>query len=257
MTTSLKPSNPVQAVWQAFDHAADSYDHASQLQHLSADYLYSLMTAESERPSDPAAQWLDVGSGTGAMAKKLAADGRTVIAVDQSPAMLAHVHEVAAIQTLQADMRKLPLADQSVDALVSHFALHWLQAAEVLPELVRVVKPGGILWLAFPIEGSLADVVARYPLLPVFDFPPARQWREAVTDLAQLEVVAVQAQLWSQAFPSLRELLHSLKRMGGNRTGRAQQPVAPAVFRTWLRDEWPITLQYQVLYLQLRVKSSS
>jgi ubiquinone/menaquinone biosynthesis C-methylase UbiE len=251
MTISLPSSSPDQAVWQAFDHAADSYDRASHLQHLSAEALYRLMQANFAQGG--VQRWLDVGCGTGGMAKLLAAAGCSVIAVDQSPAMLAHVREMASIETLQADMRHLPLADGAVDGLVSHFALHWLEPQAVLPELCRVVKSGGTLWLALPVAGSLAAVIARYPELPVFDFAPAALWQQALAGLP-VEIVSITSQRWSQTYPNLRELLHSLKLMGGNRLGRLQQPVSPAEFRTWLRDERPIALEYQVLYVQLRVR---
>jgi len=256
MTTPLRTTNPDQAVWQAFDHAADSYDRASHLQHLSADALYALIAVDGF-VQDQVVQsrlWLDAGCGTGVMAKKLAASGCSVLAVDQSPAMLTHIPEMSTIQTLQADLRHLPLAAGSVDGVVSHFALHWLAPEAVLPELCRVVRPGGVLWLALPVAGSLAAVQARYPALPVFDFAPATLWLEALTRLP-VDILHVSEQLWSEDYPNLRELLHSLKQMGGNRLGRAQQPVSPACFRAMLRDEQPIMLEYQVLYLKLSVQS--
>ncbi|MET0329954.1 MAG: class I SAM-dependent methyltransferase [Dyella sp.] len=53
------------------------------------------------------------------------------------------------IATLTADMRWLPLADASIDTVVSSMAIHNLAHAEAraqaIAEIVRVLKPGGLL----------------------------------------------------------------------------------------------------------------
>ncbi|MFA9203697.1 MAG: methyltransferase domain-containing protein, partial [Flavobacteriales bacterium] len=196
-------------------------------------------------------QWLDLGCGTGAIAKKIAKHHQPVHAVDQSPAMLAHVVGVEGVTPVQADIRQLPFADQSIDRIASHFALHWL-GPTILPELCRVMRSGGMLWLAIPVQGSFASVHRRYPDLPLFDFLPAEAWLSVAAEQA-VEVVSVTEKCWSQPFDHLQDLLHTLKLMGGHRLGRSQMPVSLAQFRAWLRDVEPIALEYQVLYMQLRV----
>jgi arsenite methyltransferase len=51
------------------------------------------------------------------------------------------------IKIIEADLRSLPLADESVDVVVSNLVLHNLKGNEarerVVHELVRVLKPGG------------------------------------------------------------------------------------------------------------------
>jgi ubiquinone/menaquinone biosynthesis C-methylase UbiE len=243
-------SAPDIAVWQAFDHAAENYDRVSVLQRQSADFLLDLMRQSGEFSHGTGRQWLDAGCGTGTVAKKIALQGHPVIALDQSPAMLAHVQDIDGIQPLQADIHHLPVSESSMDRLVSHFALHWL-GPMILSELCRVVKPEGVLWLAIPVQGSFSSVRERYPALPVFDFLPAEVWLDAVS-AQSVEVVSVCEKRWSQSFKTLQDLLHMLKLMGGHRLGRAQLPVPFATFRSWLRDVEPIALEYHVLYLQLR-----
>lgn len=244
-------STPDAAVWQAFDHAAENYDRVSLLQRQSADFLFDLMQQSDEFTSSTLRQWLDVGCGTGFIAKKIALQGRQVIALDQSPAMLAHVHGVEGIETIQSDIRHLPFVERSMDGVVSHFALHWLSPS-ILPELCHVVKPSGVLWLAMPVQGSFASVHARYPQLPIFDFSAAEDWINTASEQA-VEVLSVVEKRWSQPFNHLQDLLHTLKLMGGHRLGRAQAPIPPAQFRAMLRDVEPIALEYHVLYIQLRV----
>lgn len=244
-------NTPDVAVWQAFDHASASYDRVTLLQRESADFLFELMQVSGEFLFAHSQQWLDVGCGTGAIAKKIASQYQNVFALDQSPAMLSHVAGVDGITPVQADIRHLPLLDQSIDHMASHFALHWL-GPTIFPELCRVMRSGGVMWLAMPVQGSFASVHQRYPDLPLFDFLPAEAWMSAATAQA-IEVVSVTEKCWSQPFNHLQDLLHTLKLMGGHRLGRAETPVPLSQFRTWLRDDQPIALEYQVLYMQLRV----
>lgn len=242
-------NSPDIAVWHAFDHAAEHYDQASVLQRQSAQFFFDWIQQKEQHFLQPI-EWLDAGCGTGAMAKRIAAQGQRVFAVDQSPAMLTHIQGIDGITPVQADIHHLPFADSCMDRLVSHFALHWL-GPTILSELCRVVKTNGVLWLAIPVQGSFASVRTRYPELPVFDFLPAEVWMDAAAKQS-VEVVAVCEKRWSQTFATLQELLHMLKLMGGHRLGREQAPVPLATFRSWLRDAEPIALEYQVLYLQLR-----
>ncbi len=238
------------AVWQAFDHAAERYDRFSALQQQSADFLFKMMQQRGQIEAGAMKQWLDIGCGTGLVAKKIAAQGARVIALDQSTAALAHMQGIDQIETIQADIRQLPFDDCSIEGMVSHFALHWLNPS-ILPELCRVATPGSVLWLAMPVHGSFASVQARYPELPIFHFATADEWRDAAS-AQKFEIISTVEKCWSQPFHHLQDLLHTLKLMGGHRLGRKQTPVPIAQFRAWLREAEPIALEYQVLYMQLR-----
>jgi len=96
-----------EAIWQAFDHAAPSYDRVSILQRQSADFLFQWMIAGNAFKSESVSQWADVGTGTGALAKRLVEQQQQVFAIDQSPAMLAQLQSLVGIQTIQADMRDI------------------------------------------------------------------------------------------------------------------------------------------------------
>lgn len=97
---------------------------------------------------------VDLGAGTGLLALFLAPRVESVVAVDLSEPMLERLEERAAadgarnVTTLAADLRRLPLEDESVTLVVSNYAFHHLDDAGkelALSEARRVLRPGGRL----------------------------------------------------------------------------------------------------------------
>jgi ubiquinone/menaquinone biosynthesis C-methylase UbiE len=97
---------------------------------------------------------VDLGAGTGLLTLALAPVVREVIAIDISPAMLHRLEEHASelgitnITTMEADLRVLPLDDQSVTLAVSNYTFHHLADHEkelALAEVRRVLAPRGRL----------------------------------------------------------------------------------------------------------------
>ncbi len=122
---------------------------------LGADYEKAFAGSKAHRRSlewllgrlAPGSRVLDVGSGTGRpTAETLAAAGHDVLGVDVSPVMV----ELAARQVPRAafrcaDIREVPLADASFDAVCVYFSLLQLDRREqtdLIRRLVRALKPG-------------------------------------------------------------------------------------------------------------------
>jgi ubiquinone/menaquinone biosynthesis C-methylase UbiE len=99
---------------------------------------------------------LDVGAGTGITARALAGRGLEVVGVDtcaddlQVAGALTEDADIAGrIRYLVSDAARLPVPDGHFGSAVAVDFLHHLDAGEpVLRELVRVVKPGGLIVLA-------------------------------------------------------------------------------------------------------------
>ncbi len=100
---------------------------------------------------------LDVGSGPGSVTASLARaagpDG-LALGVDISEPMLARAVRAEAgpqVGFLRADAQRLPLRDQTVDAVVSIAVLQLIpDPAAALSEIARVLRPGGRLAVMVP-----------------------------------------------------------------------------------------------------------
>ncbi|MDE3131810.1 MAG: class I SAM-dependent methyltransferase [Acidobacteriota bacterium] len=99
---------------------------------------------------------LDLGAGSGLLALAVAPSVAHVTAIDYSPAVYrllqtrARDRAIANLTVTVADARDLPLADASLDLVLSNYCLHHVSDEDklvALRELARVLRPGGRLVL--------------------------------------------------------------------------------------------------------------
>ena len=116
---------------------------------------------ERGRPSYPpeAIDWLlppgardvlDLGAGTGKLTTRLVERGLDVVAVDPIAEMLEVLRtSLPRTPALLGTAEDIPLDDNSMDAVLVAQAWHWFDPARAIPEVARVLRPGGRLGLVW------------------------------------------------------------------------------------------------------------
>jgi SAM-dependent methyltransferase len=114
----------------------------------------------------------DLGAGTGKLTRALIATGARVIAVEPGDAMLAELRRVLpGVEAVRGAAEAIPLADETLDAITAGSAFHWFRHEEALPELHRVLRPGGalgVLWNSRDHERLLQQQISELikPFVP-------------------------------------------------------------------------------------------
>jgi ubiquinone/menaquinone biosynthesis C-methylase UbiE len=128
---------------------------------------------ERGRPTYPtvAVQWmlgdrpvtvLELGAGTGKLTRVIAGLGHDVHATDPDRAMLQVLErEVPGVRTAQASAEDIPLGDASVDVVIAAQAFHWFDLDRALPEVARVLRPGGRVCLVWNTRNEKIPWVRR------------------------------------------------------------------------------------------------
>jgi SAM-dependent methyltransferase len=131
----------------------------------------ALAWADERLDLGPGRRVLDVGAGTGKLTRGLIELGARVVAVEPGPAMLARLRQaVPEAEAYSGSAEAIPLPDASVDAAVAGQAYHWFDPVLAVPELHRVLRPGGgvaLFWnwwdLRDPLQARLAKLLGLAP----------------------------------------------------------------------------------------------
>jgi ubiquinone/menaquinone biosynthesis C-methylase UbiE len=138
-----------------------------------------LETYLTDIPFPPPARVLEVGCGTGAIARVLARwpGVGAVEGIDPSPILLARARQLAdglpGLSFTEADGRALPFDDHSFDVVIFHTTLCHVPGPErALAEAHRVLRPGGCAGI---FDGDYATLT-----LAVDDADPLQACADAV-----------------------------------------------------------------------------
>ncbi|WP_027342308.1 class I SAM-dependent methyltransferase [Hamadaea tsunoensis] len=104
---------------------------------------------------------LDLGAGTGLLTRVLQNTGHDVVSVDPDERMLAVLATHAGTKPLLGSAERIPLPDGSVDAVMVGQAYHWFTPERALPEIRRVLRPGGVLAPVWNVRDEHVPWVAR------------------------------------------------------------------------------------------------
>jgi SAM-dependent methyltransferase len=148
-------------------------DHMSQRPEPALSFGAVADAYDRARPSYPreAAAWLvgsefahvlELGAGTGRLTEQVQALGHRVLATDPLEPMLRHlVRRLPATRAVLATAEQIPLRGRSVDVVVGAQSFHWFELDRALPEIARVLRPGGHLGLAWNLRDERVPWVRR------------------------------------------------------------------------------------------------
>lgn len=168
----------------------------------------------------PATAVLDLGAGTGKLTDAVVGrPGVTVTAVDPDPAMLARLRErLPAVDARIGPAEEIPLPDAAVDAVLVGQAWHWFDQLRAVPEIARVLRPGGVLAVVWNDDDASVGWVDGYhhamhpeqlprmgsreaddhPEDPGFEPPTRRQFPHPLPMTAEGLVATVATHSWAQ-----------------------------------------------------------
>jgi ubiquinone/menaquinone biosynthesis C-methylase UbiE len=190
---------------QAVDHATAPDARADEHARRAASFGAVAAAYARHRPDYPIAaiRWalepatesgrpiraLDLGAGTGKLTAQLVnppvgtapvgvatdAVAAEVVAVEPDPAMLAELRRhLPGVTAMAGRAEAIPLPDASVDAVLAGQAAHWFDLDRALPEIARVLRPGGVLaglWNGFDSRvdwvAGLHEASGRQTVVPV------------------------------------------------------------------------------------------
>ena len=125
------------------------------------------------------ARVVDLGAGTGILTGALARLGAEVVAVEPDQAMLAELRrQLPGVRAAEGSAEALPLPDQSVDAVLCGQAIHWFDLDRALPEIARVLAPGGVLAGLWNVDDDRVGWVAGLAAISKSG-PTLSRWRAA------------------------------------------------------------------------------
>lgn len=222
-------SNWQSTVTRHFQRAATTYANVSELQQASMNDLLAECRAQG--------LVLELGAGQCHLASAIAArlEVSSLVALDISEAMLRTAPPQAKVSRVVASALAIPLIDHSVDAIVSHFALHWcLAPTAVAAEMHRIIRRDGSVQLAIPLAGSLAPLHGEQGdgalLLPL------NEWQQAFASRAD-SASPIPSPAWAcehdavktytRHFHTASEWLSYLRAMGVTAKPKSQQSQSP------------------------------
>jgi ubiquinone/menaquinone biosynthesis C-methylase UbiE len=194
-----------------FDATAPTYERQIVQPAFAA---FAQAVVQTARPNGAQAA-LDIGTGTGILARLLAPYVAQVVGIDLAPHMVAVGQALIQAEGWPnmrlevANAHHLPYPDAAFDLVVASFGLNATAPSLVLPQLWRVLPPGGVLafheWHELhPLDEALVDVLSDYLLDDA----------EVAPDLFELREYLRRPRPWDNVFQTAEDYQEVLAEQG-------------------------------------------
>lgn len=120
---------------------------------------------------------VELGAGTGKLTKAVAGLGVRVLAVEPDSRMLA-VLRAAGLEGVEGSAEAIPLGDAEADAVIAGSCLHWFDLPRALPEIHRVLRPGGRFAFGWNGRDGRHPTIARMNEAIYAAAPDRTHWRD-------------------------------------------------------------------------------
>lgn len=209
---------------RAFDRAAPGYDEAAFLEREVADRLLERLEVIRTEP----ATILDLGSGTGRASEILKQRHRKagVVALDLAFGMARRARRrsrwMRPVHAVCADARRLPLAANSIDLVMSNLMLPWIgDRRGCFDELRRVMRPDGVLLFTTFGPDTLGELrhswAAANDGTHVHDFDDMHHIGDELVQAGFVDPV-MDVETLTVTYPDARSLMRDLKGSGAHNT---------------------------------------
>ena len=131
----------------------------------------------------PGSSVVDLAAGTGKLTRGLIRTGARVIAVEPVQGMRTElIRAVPGAEVLAGTAEAIPLADESVAAVLVAQAFHWFDHPKAIREFRRILKPGGFVALIWNARNTgQSHLMAAYErIVTTYGSDFARSGRELV-----------------------------------------------------------------------------
>jgi len=115
--------------------------------------------------------------------------------------MLAELRrELASVRSVPGHAEEIPLPDASVGAVLAGQAMHWFDLDRALPEIARVLTPGGVLAGLWNVDDDRVGWVAEFAEMTKRKTSVTLlRWRDAAAQSRQEHLIAAGYGLFSAA----------------------------------------------------------
>lgn len=210
-----------QAISRSFSQAAGQYEANAVLQKEVLERLLERVQDDPAWRGKTPARILDLGCGTGWAVPRLRQlfPQAEIHALDFSPAMVEQVPVADGVRPVCADAHDVPYAENSFDLVFSNLMLQWTNEEQVLQEVRRVLRPGGVVLassLGFSTLHELRQAWAAVDNKPhVNAFTDMRQVADVMLRLGFAQVVAT-SEVITMTYADVMDLMRDLKAIGAH-----------------------------------------